>query len=189
MPTPIINTLTPNTGYITTIVTIAGLHLDVGNVVVTFNGVTATPNTHSNTQIVVPVPVGAETGNVVVTNLNGPSVGTPFTVQHVNVYQSHVIMSMWVPQEHQKQTGLEEYITLRKCFRGYVRDGVPVRCCQILEDWVDWRPEIRIDIQDEVISEEWHRNPARLYVQSHADYVCHEVLHRWCLMDRTDYVI
>jgi uncharacterized protein (TIGR03437 family) len=70
---PSISSLSPNSGGISTAVTIAGSGFgssqstSQGLSTVTFNGTSATPSSWSNASIVVPVPSGATTGSVVVT--------------------------------------------------------------------------------------------------------------------------
>ena len=66
---PSITSLTPASGAVGTVVTIAGTNFGAtkGTSTVTFNGTTGMPTTWSATSIVVPVPASATTGNVVVT--------------------------------------------------------------------------------------------------------------------------
>ena len=82
---PIITSLSPTSGLVTTLVTIAGSNFGApqGTSTVTFNGTSATPSTWSATSILVPVPAGATTGNVVVTVGGLASNGVPFTVTAV----------------------------------------------------------------------------------------------------------
>jgi hypothetical protein len=82
LSTPHINTLSPPSGAVGTLVTINGTNFGSaqGASTVTFNGTPATPNSWIDTKIVVPVPNGATTGNVVVTVNGVPSNGVLFTV-------------------------------------------------------------------------------------------------------------
>jgi hypothetical protein len=79
---PSITSLSPVSGTVGTVVTIAGANLGStkGTNTVTFNGTAATPTSWSATSIVVPVPAGATTGNVVATVGGVPTNGQPFTV-------------------------------------------------------------------------------------------------------------
>jgi hypothetical protein len=81
---PSITSLTPNSGPVGTMVTIAGSNFGAtqGNSTVLFKGtgVSATVNSWSNTSIVVIVPTGATTGNVTVTVNGALSNGVTFTV-------------------------------------------------------------------------------------------------------------
>jgi hypothetical protein len=72
LPTPSIASLTPSSGPVGALVTIAGTNFGAtqGTSTVVFDKTTATPTVWSNTSIQVPVPGGAATGNVVVT-VNG----------------------------------------------------------------------------------------------------------------------
>jgi hypothetical protein len=66
---PLIANLSPPSGPIGTLVTIAGTNFGAtqGSNTVTFNGIPGNPQSWSSTQIVVPVPAGATTGPVIVT--------------------------------------------------------------------------------------------------------------------------
>jgi hypothetical protein len=81
-PPPTITSLSPNSGPVGTVVSIAGANF--GPVpetsTVTFNGVTASPALWSATSITVIVPIGATTGNVVVAVNGVASNGVTFTV-------------------------------------------------------------------------------------------------------------
>ena len=81
-PTPIITSLTPNSGSVGTSVTINGTNFgsSQGASAVVFNGATAIPSSWSATSIVVPVPVGALTGTVAVTVGGVTSNGVTFAV-------------------------------------------------------------------------------------------------------------
>ena len=79
-PTPVITSLTPNTGPIASSVQIVGTNF-TGATRVTFNGLAATTYTVIDAQtIVATVPNGATSGNVVVFNGGVFSNGVPFTV-------------------------------------------------------------------------------------------------------------
>ena len=82
LPTPSIASLTPNSGPVGALVTIAGTNFGAtqGTSTVVFDKTTATPTVWSNTSIQVPVPGGAATGNVVVTVNGVASNGVSFTV-------------------------------------------------------------------------------------------------------------
>jgi DNA-binding protein YbaB len=79
---PSVTNLTPASGPVGTVVTIAGSNFGStkGTSTVTFGGTTATPTSWSATSIVVPVPSGAATGSVVVTVGGVASNGATFTV-------------------------------------------------------------------------------------------------------------
>ncbi|MGB9404052.1 MAG: DUF4038 domain-containing protein, partial [Candidatus Acidiferrales bacterium] len=79
---PIIASLTPNSGDVGTPVTIAGANFGAaqGASTVTFNGTAAAPTSWSATSIVAPVPSGAATGSVVVTVAGQPSNAASFSV-------------------------------------------------------------------------------------------------------------
>jgi hypothetical protein len=81
-PAPGITSLTPTSGAIGTMVTIAGTNFGAtqGTSSVTFNGVSSTPTAWSTSSISVPVPTGATSGNVVVTVGGVASNGLTFTV-------------------------------------------------------------------------------------------------------------
>jgi hypothetical protein len=72
-PGPVISTISPATGPVTTSVTISGSGFVTGqgNSTVTFSGTAAVPTTINAGSIVVPVPSGATTGNIVVKDLSG----------------------------------------------------------------------------------------------------------------------
>jgi YD repeat-containing protein len=80
--TPVLTSLSPNSGVIGTTVTISGSNFGAaqGTSTATFSGTAATPTTWSSNQIVASVPTGATTGNVVVTVAGLSSSGLPFTV-------------------------------------------------------------------------------------------------------------
>ncbi len=80
--TPAITSLSPTSGPLGTLVTIAGSSFGAaqGSNTVTFNGTVATPTSWSDSSIVVAVPSGATTGNVVVTANGLASNGVLFTV-------------------------------------------------------------------------------------------------------------
>jgi RHS repeat-associated protein len=79
---PVLDSLTPNSGSVGTVVTIrgAGFGATQADGTVTFNGVSATPASWSDSQIVVTVPGGATTGTVVVTSSGLPSNALPFSI-------------------------------------------------------------------------------------------------------------
>src|SRR5581483_22868 len=79
---PVITSVTPGSGSVGTLVTIAGSNFGStqGTSRVTFNGTVAAPTAWSATSITVPVPIGATTGNVVVAVGGVPSNGAAFTV-------------------------------------------------------------------------------------------------------------
>ncbi len=79
---PLIMSLSPITGAVGSVVTIAGSNFGAtkGTSTVTFNGVAGAPTSWSATSIVVPVPSGATTGNVVVTVNGVASNAMAFTV-------------------------------------------------------------------------------------------------------------
>jgi hypothetical protein len=79
---PNISTLTPNSGLVGTMVTIAGTSFGAtqGTSTVTFNGIAATPSNWSDTSITASVPAGASTGNVIVMVSGVASNGVPFAV-------------------------------------------------------------------------------------------------------------
>jgi len=82
LPTPGISSLTPSSGPVGAVVTIAGTNFGAsqGTSTVVFDKTTATATAWSNTSIQVPVPTGAATGNVVVTVSGVASNGVSFTV-------------------------------------------------------------------------------------------------------------
>jgi len=82
LPVPSITSLSPGSGPVGTMVTIAGTNFGAtqGTSTITFNGTAATPTSWSATSIVAPVPAGAATGNVVVTVSGVVSNGVTFTV-------------------------------------------------------------------------------------------------------------
>ena len=82
LSTPSITSLTPSSGPVGVVVTIAGTNFGAtqGSSTVVFDNTTATPTAWSNTSIQVPVPTGAATGNVVVTVSGVASNGVSFTV-------------------------------------------------------------------------------------------------------------
>ena len=79
---PTISSLSPTSGPVGTLVTIAGSGFgsSQGSSTVTFNGTTAAPTSWSATSIKVPVPTGATTGNVVVKVSGSTSNKVAFTV-------------------------------------------------------------------------------------------------------------
>src|SRR4029077_14125815 len=79
---PAIASLTPASGPVGSVVTIAGSNFGAtkGTSTVTFNGTTAAPTSWLATSIVVPVPAGATTGNVIVTVGGVASNAMTFTV-------------------------------------------------------------------------------------------------------------
>jgi O-glycosyl hydrolase len=79
---PIISSVSPNAGVISSSTTISGSHFGAtqGSSTVTFNGTAALCGSWSNTSLTCTVPSGATTGNVVVTTSVGASNGVPFTV-------------------------------------------------------------------------------------------------------------
>jgi hypothetical protein len=79
---PSIVNLSPSSGAVGTMVTVAGANFGStkGTSTVTFNGTAATPTTWSASSIAVPAPAGATTGNVVVTVGGIASNGQTFTV-------------------------------------------------------------------------------------------------------------
>jgi hypothetical protein len=81
-PSPVVTSLSPNSGAVGTSITITGTNFGAtkGTSTVTFNGTSATPTSWSATSIVVPVPSGATTGNVVVTVGGLASSGVLYTV-------------------------------------------------------------------------------------------------------------
>jgi hypothetical protein len=79
---PSISSVSPSSGAVGTVVTIAGSNLgssSSGNSV-TFNGVAASPTSWSSSSIVATVPAGASSGNVVAKVAGVPSNGLSFTV-------------------------------------------------------------------------------------------------------------
>jgi hypothetical protein len=82
LPTPSITSLTPSSGPVGAVVTIAGTNFGAtqGTSTVVFNKATAAPTIWSDASIQVPVPAGATTGDVVVTVNGVPSNGVSFTV-------------------------------------------------------------------------------------------------------------
>jgi hypothetical protein len=82
LPTPSITSLTPSSGPVGAVVTIAGTNFGAtqGTSTVVFDKTTATPTAWNSTSIQVPVPTGAATGNVVVTVSGVASNGVSFTV-------------------------------------------------------------------------------------------------------------
>ncbi|HKO96282.1 MAG TPA: SBBP repeat-containing protein [Pyrinomonadaceae bacterium] len=84
--TPTINTLTPATGPVATVVTVSGLNFGAtqGASTLTFNALAATPTTWSDKIIVVAVPASALTGPVVVTVNGIASNSKIFTVAFVD---------------------------------------------------------------------------------------------------------
>ena len=84
---PQISNLTPISGAVGTLVTIAGTNFGAtpGTSTVTFNGTTATPSSWSASSVTVPVPSGATTGNVVVTVGGVSSNSVSFTVATANL--------------------------------------------------------------------------------------------------------
>jgi len=76
-PAPSIALLTPNSGTVGSLVTIAGANFGTtqGNGTVTFKGTVASVSSWSNSTITVTVPAGAITGNVVVTVAGGVASG------------------------------------------------------------------------------------------------------------------
>jgi hypothetical protein len=83
---PTINTLTPASGPVGTIVTISGLNFGAtqGTSTLTFNSVAATPSTWSDKSIVVAVPTYAVTGPVIITVGGVASNAVIFTVGDVD---------------------------------------------------------------------------------------------------------
>jgi len=83
---PTINTLTPASGPVGTIVTISGLNFGVaqGTSTLTFNSVAAFPNSWSDKNIVVAVPAYALTGPVIVTVSGIASNAVTFTVGDID---------------------------------------------------------------------------------------------------------
>jgi IPT/TIG domain/Galactose oxidase, central domain len=79
--TPLINTVSPASGWFGTSVTISGANFGSTTGTVTFNGTPASPTSWNPTSIVVPVPSGATSGNVVVTVGSTASNGVSFIVQ------------------------------------------------------------------------------------------------------------
>ena len=79
---PTIDSLSPTSGVVSDLVTIAGANFNAtqGTNTVKFNGTLAAPTNWSGTSIVVPVPSAATSGNVVVTVSGVLSNGLPFTV-------------------------------------------------------------------------------------------------------------
>src|SRR5262249_50294352 len=84
VPPPTLTSLTPSTGHVGDIVTIAGTGFGQNQGTVTFNGTSATPVMWTGTSIVARVPVGATTGSVVVTAAGQASNGSTFTVTSVS---------------------------------------------------------------------------------------------------------
>ena len=84
---PQISNLTPISGAVGTLVTIAGANFGTtpGTSTVTFNGTAATPISWSASSVTVPVPPGATTGNVVVTVGGVSSNSVNFTVATANL--------------------------------------------------------------------------------------------------------
>jgi YD repeat-containing protein len=82
IPPPSISSLTPATGPVNTVVTIAGSGFGIpqGTSVVKFNGTVATPTSWSDSSIVVPVPAGATTGPATIVAGGTTSNGVTFTV-------------------------------------------------------------------------------------------------------------
>ncbi len=79
---PRITSLSPTSGPVGTLVTVAGTNFGAtqGTSTVTFNGKVGTPKSWSATSVTVPAPSGATTGNVVVTVGGVASGGINFTV-------------------------------------------------------------------------------------------------------------
>jgi hypothetical protein len=83
LPTgPTISSLSPSSGVVGTVITIAGSNFGAtsSGSSVTFNGVAATPTSWSSGSIVAPVPAGASSGSVVATIAGVPSNALSFTV-------------------------------------------------------------------------------------------------------------
>ncbi len=82
IPPPSISSLTPASGPVNTVVTIAGSGFGIpqGTSVVKFNGTVATPISWSDSSIVVPAPAGATTGPVTIVAGGTTSNGVTFTV-------------------------------------------------------------------------------------------------------------
>ena len=77
---PNIASITPASGYVGSVVVIAGKNFGTRQGTVAFNGTTATPSSWSATSIVTTVPSGATSGNVVVTVGSQASQGFNFAV-------------------------------------------------------------------------------------------------------------
>lgn len=77
---PAITTVTPATGPIGTLVTIAGRNFEPGATTVAFNGIGAVIRTVTATEITTTVPIGATTGALGVTTARGTG-SAPFTVE------------------------------------------------------------------------------------------------------------
>jgi RHS repeat-associated protein len=92
---PVITSLSPTSGTVTTSVTITGASFGStqGSSTVTFNGTTGTPTSWSDTSIVVPVPSGSSTGNVLVTAGGVASNEANFTVQLPYSYNHAITIS------------------------------------------------------------------------------------------------
>jgi YD repeat-containing protein len=82
IPPPSISSLSPTSGTVNTVITIAGSGFCIpqGTSVVKFNGTVATPTSWSDSSIVVPVPAGATTGPVTIVAGGTTSNGVTFTV-------------------------------------------------------------------------------------------------------------
>lgn len=80
--TPSVTSLSPSTGPVNTVVTVAGTGFSSpqGTSTIKFNGTVAAPTSWSDTSITVPVPAGATTGSVVVAVGGQSSTGVTFTV-------------------------------------------------------------------------------------------------------------
>jgi unsaturated rhamnogalacturonyl hydrolase len=91
--TPSITSLSPTSGPVGTVVTIAGANLGTASGSVTFDGVAATATTWAASSITVPVPTGAGSGNVVVTVGGQASNGMNFTVLPVALPSRSQVLS------------------------------------------------------------------------------------------------
>ena len=99
---PAITSISPDSGTVNTVVTIAGKNFktNLSDDTVKFNGVTATVTSATATQLVVNAPATGTTGNVTVTTSEGTSNGIAFTYAtgHDDVYivgQDGGYVAMW----------------------------------------------------------------------------------------------
>jgi sugar lactone lactonase YvrE len=97
---PVINSLSPQTGLIGTVVTITGSRFGStnGGSTVTFNGIVATPSSWSDGSITARVPVGTTSGPVVVTVGGEASLGVAFTVLQISITYPITGMTLNKPQ-------------------------------------------------------------------------------------------